>query len=399
MFGSETLEVAIGIIFIYILISIMCTTIREGIEAWTKTRASYLERGIRMLLHDVERKGLAQDFYDHPLISSLYSGNYQDKISGSFISRLLKGTNLPAYIPAGNFSLALMDIMARGANFDSAGSGQDAPVVSLEALRTNIANISNPRVRRALLTAIDTAQGDLNKAKANIEAWYDSSMDRVSGWYKRTTHWILFVSGIIIAVGLNINTITIADYLYRNDAARAAIIARAETAATDPTYLNQNYDKVKQELDSMSLPIGWTAGWGAPRRGGEAGSQGVWNQVIAPILGWLMTAFAATLGAPFWFDLLNKMMVIRSTVKPHEKSPEESSEDRQPVKPASAAIDAGGGPITGGAAGVGVGIAPSPPPESIPAPMDMESDFDGCDVEVVDATPDEALPESKGGVA
>ena len=34
------------------------------------------------------------------------------------------------------------------------------------------------------------------------------------------------------------------------------------------------------------------------------------------------------LGAPFWFDVLNKFMVIRATVKPREKSPDEASEDR-----------------------------------------------------------------------
>jgi hypothetical protein len=46
-------------------------------------------------------------------------------------------------------------------------------------------------------------------------------------------------------------------------------------------------------------------------------------------LGWLVTALAIMLGAPFWFDVLNKFVVVRSTVKPHEKSPEEASEDRQ----------------------------------------------------------------------
>jgi hypothetical protein len=52
--------------------------------------------------------------------------------------------------------------------------------------------------------------------------------------------------------------------------------------------------------------------------------------VIAPLFGWLATAMAVSLGAPFWFDVLNKVMVIRSTVKPHEKSGDEGSEDRQP---------------------------------------------------------------------
>ena len=54
MFGSGILEVAIGIIFIYLLVSLLCSAVREGIEAWTKTRAAYLEYGIRELLHDAD---------------------------------------------------------------------------------------------------------------------------------------------------------------------------------------------------------------------------------------------------------------------------------------------------------------------------------------------------------
>ena len=78
-------------------------------------------------------------------------------------------------------------------------------------------------MQRALLAAIDTAQGDLDRARANIEAWYDSAMDRLSGWYKRTTHWILFGIALVLAVALNIDTLAIADYLYRQDAAREAV--------------------------------------------------------------------------------------------------------------------------------------------------------------------------------
>jgi hypothetical protein len=45
------------------------------------------------------------------------------------------------------------------------------------------------------------------------------------------------------------------------------------------------------------------------------------------LLGWLFTALALSLGAPFWFDLLNKFMVVRSTIKPREKSGVERSKD------------------------------------------------------------------------
>ena len=83
----------------------------------------------------------------------------------------------------------------------------------------------------------------------------------------------------------------------------------------------------------MDLPIGWNVG--LPKRAVDGKvvvpAQTDWLQTL---LGWLITAFAATLGAPFWFDLLNKVSVVRSTVKPREKSPDEASDDRRNVGPA-----------------------------------------------------------------
>lgn len=166
MFGSAILEVAIGIIFIYILISIICSAIREGIEAWLKTRAAYLEYGIRELLHDTKAEGLAKSFYNHPLTYSLFADDYKPSGSGNRPSLLANGTNLPSYIPWKNFALALMDIAARGPVTDALSSDPSAPLVSLDAIRMNILNLNNQAVQRVLLTAVDSAQGDLNKAQA-----------------------------------------------------------------------------------------------------------------------------------------------------------------------------------------------------------------------------------------
>ena len=142
----------------------------------------------------------------------------------------------------------------------------------------------------------------------------------------------------------------------------------------------------------MNLPIGWTTGWGA-RDPGKSGIT-AWNDIFGPILGWLLTALAATLGAPFWFDLLNKVMVIRSTVKPHEKSPDEGSEDRQPAKkkiPEQGAVN-----IINPVKEI---IVPVTANDTAPAVRDKDSGIDGCDVVIQDQTPDEDLPPSEGGVA
>ena len=421
MFGSQILEVAIGVIFIFILVSIMCSVVREGIEAWMKTRAAFLERGIRELLHDKAGTGLAKDFYQHPLIYSLFAADYQPpKDTKAKPYAWSSGRELPSYIPTKNFALALMDLAARGPQTDAMSSDPESTRISLESIRRNVDNLGNPAVQRVVLTALDTAQGDLNQMQANLEAWYDSGMDRVSGWYKRSSQWVIFWIGLFVAVVMNINTITITDYLSRNDVARKALVARAEAAVNDPAFQSAvkarrdsatvRYYDARRELDSLQLPIGWDMGWGAPRQhyqlpakavagtGILARLQGVayWNNVFGPVFGWLLTALAAMLGAPFWFDILNKIMVIRSTVKPHEKSKEEASDDRQAPTPAVVA------PV----AVVPEVASPHPAAPSVPepAPQDTrpaaEHDLDGCDVEAApdDLTADEDLPAATGGV-
>ena len=100
-------------------------------------------------------------------------------------------------------------------------------------------------------------------------------------------------------------------------------------ACQDPNSAKCKYLSNEQQLRSLGLPIGWDdksdpkrnfTGWTWK---GDQG--GWWEQLQWHWLGWLLTALAISLGAPFWFDLLNKFIVIRSAVKPHEKSPEEES--------------------------------------------------------------------------
>src|SRR5688500_13005900 len=76
MFNSAILDVVIGVAFVFMLVSTLCAAVREGLEAWLKTRSSYLEHAIRELLHDRSGLGLAKAFYTHPMVASLYQGDY-----------------------------------------------------------------------------------------------------------------------------------------------------------------------------------------------------------------------------------------------------------------------------------------------------------------------------------
>jgi hypothetical protein len=385
MFGSEILDVAIGLVFVYVIVSVICTAVREGIEAWLKTRASFLEHGIRTLLQDPKGTGLAADLFNHPLIGGLFTARtYKPGRDAEEPSFWQRGKGLPSYIPSKTFAATLLDIAAKGPDPSAAAVATSQPI-SLDVIRKNIANIRSPQMQRIVLHAVDTAQGDIDKAQKALEEWFDSSMDRVSGWYKRSTQKILFVLGLTIAVSMNIDSVSVVDRLYKSDAMRQAVVAAASKAGADKAPAN--YTDAKNALAELHLPIGWDKAslyFSCPPKGRFLA------EAVYPWLGWVVTAIAATLGAPFWFDILNKIMVIRSTVKPHEKSPEEGSEDRQPKSGTTIVVGSDGATTTAGRTAT---APPSPPP--------TDDSLDGCDAVAAaasDPTSDNQLPAATGGV-
>jgi hypothetical protein len=277
----------------------------------------------------------------------------------------------------------------------------------------NVLNLENGPVQRVVLGAIDLAHGDMEQAVANIAAWYDSAMDRVSGAYKRATQKLLLGIGITVAVVLNVNTIAIAHHLFRDDVERATLVAQAESVARDSSFVTgssqQQFARARATLDSLRLPIGWddmqlTPPWDTHVVRDASGAERsvtelrLWAYVFEPLVGWTLAALAAMLGAPFWFDLLNKVMVVRSTVKPHEKSPEESSDDRQTARDRIVPVDR----TVVVAPGTRAADSRATSPTVVEPEPDPDAETDACDVEADAATKlteDEELPAARGGVA
>jgi hypothetical protein len=398
MFGSTVLDVGLGVILVFLLISFIATALREAIESWRKARAAYLEKGILELLGGSSASDLAKSFYDHPLIYALYRGEYSPQeatsgIKGFFLRNarelfMPRGRSLPTYIPAKNFAGAIIDLAVRGPFPSDYASAQTQAEVSVVTIRANAGQLTNPRLIRAVLAATDFANGDVSKVRDNLQDWFDSSMDRVSGWYKRATQVWLFGIGLLLAAILNINTFRIADGLWRDKSLRDAIAARTEAMArdttyqrllVDTTYRKQDLRQAMLALTALNLPIGWSdVAKKEARDRSDAGGGSFWSFWLLAFSGYLLTAFAVTLGAPFWFDVLNKFMVIRSTVKPHEKSPEESSEDRQKAPklstPASGTATVAAGLPTSVAAVPTTPAAGSPQPSLQQVPK-IDADF------------------------
>ena len=351
MFGSTILDVATGIIFVFLLVSLFASTLNEIVLSLMNMRGRDLMRGLKELLNDKQGTGLVQKLYSHGLIYGLYRGEY---VAG-------KGGNLPSYIPSRSFALALMDLISNPSNPESAESApvsgaKGATCAAVPTDKDVLAPLRNaalhldPKVRATLIAMIDAAENDPSNLRQNLENWFNSTMDRVSGWYKYRTQWFLFWIGLALAVSMNIDSLEIARHLSTDTSLRQALVAAATDAAKQPLpeqsakpevakdaakppAHTMTLQEVTAKIETLGLPIGWPLGWPSPpvdTQNGKSGSAPMdWYFALlqSHLGGWLLTALAASLGAPFWFDILNKFMVVRSTVKPREKSHEEKSKE------------------------------------------------------------------------
>ena len=276
MFGSTILDVAIGIVFIYLLISLVISAINELIAAILKSRAANLSKGIQVLLQDPSQAGWVARLYQHPLIQSLSAPNSK-----------------PSYIPSRTFALALLDLIAP-ATVDGTRTVAD--------LKTGMTNLPAP-LQRTLTTLLDEAQHDVERLKTQIEIWFNNGMDRASGWYKRKTQWIQFFLGLSLVIALNIDSVHIGRALFAvNSPLRGSLVESAKSFVAEPGGANRPIKDVVDAISTASLPIGWSE---IPKR----------DQWLTMALGWLITAFAVSLGAPFWFDLLNKFINVTGVRK------------------------------------------------------------------------------------
>lgn len=340
--------------FLFLTVSLICVAIQEWIEGLVKWRAMDLERALRLLLSDIKGEEVSK-LINHPMLNALFPGTYdRTNLRTSWLSpgsplhmRLSKRQNLPSYIPAKHFSVAFLDYVVRGPSSDAPENGviENAPL-TINGLRTRAATLPFP-LKRIVLYAVDYSGGDIERVKDNIENWFNGVMDRTSGWYKLRTQGLLFGLGLIIAIALNIDAIHVLHRLTIDKSVREVVMKEAEVLAASGLLVKKGtqsdrIENAKLSLYKVGMPIGWVYyksqdnKWVSPfflptqlaiDDIKHPPTVLIWTDWLFPIIGWLVTAFAVMLGAPFWFDILNRFMVIRSTVKPHEKSPEESSED------------------------------------------------------------------------
>ncbi len=264
MFNNVALDVFIGLVFIFLLYSLLATIIQEMIATRLGLRAKVLEKAILRMLEDgktttkfpygdringmlhllgikslLKDKKIAPWFYAHPLMKYLSEDNYYSK---------------PAYIDARNFSKVVIDLL-KGFNKPESQAVQSIHESItkgvINKLPINISTASSDRANPAIKILIEQQTDDNQTVKINpntslflkslwmesganpdvfkskLEDWFNDTMERATGWYKRYTRMILFIIGLIIAYAFNVDTIAIHRILSTNKAAREQMVQMA----------------------------------------------------------------------------------------------------------------------------------------------------------------------------
>jgi hypothetical protein len=307
------IDVAIALGLIYLMFAGLVSGIQELFAMAFQLRGRMLRKGVASLLSGATAasqngRSLSDEILTHPMIAVLRDGD-----------------RLPSYVPSTSFSTAFTDAL-------TSTYRTDKPL--FEGLPEAVAKLPEGDLKRSIGLLVLQAEGDAEKLRTLLEGHFDKVMDRVSGWYKRRSQIIILVIASVAAVALNIDTISIAQRLSRDTELRQSLVRKAsETVANGESYQRAQAAKASasgdqvtteqitaqlkavqqdiQKMNDLRIPIGWEVGKHGLEFSKDQKEFGAGTIVIA-IVGWMISALAASLGAPFWFDAISKLVSLRT---------------------------------------------------------------------------------------
>ncbi|MBC7873809.1 MAG: hypothetical protein H7Y01_07435 [Ferruginibacter sp.] len=371
MLNSPVFETILSLVFIILIFSVLVSCVQEGFVTIFKLRGKMLQFAIKEMLNDRFNKNFSYLLYQHPRIDLLKQ----------------KQGDLPGYISAENFSSALIDLIANEST-ETIYRKNDGLMVKKEVLKTSLFK-NSPTLERLNISAdtattsemdpsvipvvekfnaglqslkqselkkllqsftrpdsipvrgvVEDVASDLDQLKKNIEKWFNSYMERVTGWYKKKVRKNIFFVAIVVTLGFNLNFITLTKTVYADSNLRGALADMADNAAQTDSFIVNMQNKIGKNKSlgeinmnaviGIELPIGWKASpcttateknW-LRQTWAQAGCFFRNEFTLGNVLGWLLFVLALSLGAPFWFDLLKKIVNIRNSgISPTESKP------------------------------------------------------------------------------
>ncbi|MEQ6125045.1 hypothetical protein AAON49_12635 [Pseudotenacibaculum sp. MALMAid0570] len=381
--NSSIIGTIISMILIYSLLSILVSILLELWNSIKNIRAENLQKNIGLLLG----QKLAGEFYKHYMIS----GQITDK------------NKRPDNISKELFVQVFTDIILKGENTineevkKTETVEKDKTATStkpIEVVQKAITSMDKDSKLKELLEAFHFKSKNLAEFEGYVEDWYEDFMKRTSSWYKKKQRPKLFVTGLLVAILLNVDSVFLFNVISKNDALRNELVSVAEnvndeyqkldenqrenidelfnvskiglkkaksdltidtskksTIAMNKEEINKYLGKVEELLimtdtvaakkytktneafnmiADLSLPIGWKKdsaplSWICSKKDPDKKEENTTalkkyindrnqnsSNFIFYLFGILVTAGSLSFGAPFWFDILGKVIAIKN---------------------------------------------------------------------------------------
>lgn len=327
---------AISMLFLFLMLSAACSAIQEVAANLLLWRAKTLEKGLCGLFLSEEFKNA---LYETPILKGLHAPDRKGNL-----------TRKPSYIPSASLALAVLDL-AKQEGMELVATAANAPAAAPRIVKAGYAETEK------LLQSIVRGATSIDEQKQRLENWYNDSMSRVSGWYKRKSHAWIWVFAILLCLALNADSITLSEKFWNDQTLREAVVKEATDYVehgNKPQPDDNGKSSGSNQFDSSIARIeevqqklpGVPMGWCFAKNPGDTVAT-CWPNLSQPlsldhgipvspkdprrvdgrfiswwfwkVLGIVLTALAISQGAPFWFDLLQKAVNLRLAGTPPAK--------------------------------------------------------------------------------
>ncbi len=284
---SALLDVIISLVFLYLLLGLICTILNELVSSALSLRSKNLQENLKKLLSDNDGGQLVKLFEATGIMKSASS---------------VSGKNGPSYLAPENFTAAIIEA-------GKTAKSLSGPIESVMQLSECIDALPDSNMKKSLSALIDGTGDEINEAKTRIGDWFDSMMDRAAGQFNRKMKAITAVFAVLVTIAFNADTLAVSNALWKDASLRGQISESAAAFVAEAKNVDELAEVQIVHAQLRPFPIGWdvtspvhSADWFASLGG-----------FLSKLLGWIITALAVSLGAPFWFDLLKKLVSLRGT--------------------------------------------------------------------------------------
>jgi hypothetical protein len=318
---AKATDIAIGLLLVVLLASLVASATTELLATLIRKRAKDLWKAVHKLVDETQpvppAEGTTSSIAGRPKLADARPGDVKqtpDAVASSVTAALYASPFVNEFRDLDSSGRTLISKLrssdfARGLLWVGTAEGGKTPDEVIDRLRERLPT-GSPAMQvldELTVEAAHTLEGIGN----GLATWFDNQMARLTRQYRRWARYVALVVGLVIAIGANVDIVFIARTLNRNDALRAAAVSEANSLVAScanktgdalTQCLNQQVQSAQNVQGAIQLPIGWNDP--ASRRFG--GLNGLWK-----VLGWALLAVATMQGAPFWFDLLRRLVGLR----------------------------------------------------------------------------------------